>query len=817
MDLVREAGLALRRLGSAPGYTAAAVLSLALAIGANSALFSVVNAIVLRPLPIREPDRLVTCWETYPRQNLAIVEVSYRNFRDWQTENWTFTGLAAMGASNWSMVLEGRGDPVRLSFTGVTASFFDVLGTTPALGRSLLPADDLPGAERVVVLSHGAWQRRFGADPALVGRTVTLDQRPYTVVGVMPRDFEYPRGAELWAPLVPILVDAGTQWKMDALENRGLGLLYVLGRLKPGVSLDQATEDLGRVVGDMWRAAPVARPEGQTVVVVPFLDQLVGPVRRVLLWLLGAVGLVLLIGCANVSGLMLTRATERRRADAVRLALGAGRSRLVTAWALEAGWLVLGGALGGLSGAWGLTKAIVAVAPADIPRIAQVSVDGSVVAFTLGVCALATFACALAPAWRSAAADVAAALSDAARGTPGVAPLRARSALVVVEIALAAALLVAGGLMVRSFANLRLLDLGYDPRHVLTLDVAPRGAGNERAFYRDLIARIEALPEVEAVGAVYLRPLAMGPIGQETAVVLQGQSDQEAADRNPYLNYETATPGYFRAMRIHLRAGRLFDERDDARAPKVAIVGESAARRLWPGQDPIGRVLSTPKWSSDGERSMPRTVVGVVADARYRGLDDVRLDYYEPSDQADSNNMARQLIVRTTGNPLAVAAAVQAQARALDRDAVIGGLTTLETIVGRAIAPWRFAVWTFTLFAMLAFVLATGGLFSLVALTVALRSREFAVRRALGAQARDISRRVVLQAGRHALLGVSLGLATAAVGAQWLGSLLFEVRPLDAGTYAAVVAVVLAATAAASLLPARRAARQDVMVVLREE
>jgi putative ABC transport system permease protein len=815
MALFRQAGYALRRLAKAPGYAAAGILSLALAIGANSALFSVVNAIVLRPLPIREPDRLVTCWESNPRQNLAIVEVSYRNFRDWQADNRTFTGLAAMGASNWSMVLEGRGDPVRVSHTGVTASFFDVLDARSALGRSLLPSDDRPGAERVVVLSHGAWERRFEGDPAVVGRTVALDRRPHTVVGVMPRDFEYPHGAEIWTPLVPILDDAGKKWKMDALENRGLGILYVVGRLRPGISVAQASADLERVVAQMWTAAPIARPEGHAIVVVPLLDQLVGPVRRILLWLLGAVGLVLLIGCANVSGLMLTRATERRRADAIRLALGAGRRTLVTPWVLEAAWLVLGGALAGLLGAWGLTKAIVALAPDDIPRVGDVAVDGSVVLFTLGVCAVATFACALAPAWRSASADAGVALSDAARATPGVATLRARSALVVVEIALAAALLVAGGLMVRSFANLRQLDLGYDPTSVLALDVSPRSAGNERAFYRDLIARIEALPEVEAVGAVYVRPLA-GPIGLETAVVLNGQSDKEA-ERNPYLNYETATPGYFRALRIPLRAGRLFDERDDARGTPVAIVGESTARRLWPGEDPIGRVLRTPKLSSDGVPSVPRTVVGVVADARYRGLDDVRLDYYEPSDQAASDTLARQVMVRTKAEPLAVAGAVQALARTLDPDAVIGSVTTLQAIVDRARAPWRFAVWTFTLFALLAFLLASFGLFSLVALTVALRSREFAVRRAFGAQARDISRRVLLQAGRQALVGAALGLAAAAAGARWLGSLLFEVRPLDAGTYAAVLVLVLAATAAAGLLPARRAARQDVMIVLREE
>jgi putative ABC transport system permease protein len=817
MDLLREAGLAARRLGRAPGYTTAAAASLAIAIGSASALFSVIHAVVLRPLPIREPGRLVTCWETNPQHNLAVVEVSFRNFLDWQAQNRAFTGMAALGASNWSRVLEGRGDPVRLAYTAVTASFFDVLGASAALGRTFTPDDDRPGAPPVVVLSHGIWERRFGADAGVVGQVLTLDRRPYTVVGVMPRGFEYPRGAEFWTPLVPVLEESSAEWRMDALESRGLGLLYVLGRLKPGVSEAMGAQDLERVVADVWRAAPMARPAGHGVVITPFFDQFFGPVRRVLLWLFAAVGLVLLIGCANVSGLMLTRATERRRSDAVRQALGAGRRRLTAAWVLEAGWLVLLGGLAGLLGAAGLTRLIVALAPADIPRLADVAVDGSVVAFTLVVCAVATLACALGPAWRSASADIVPALAESGRSTQAHSSLRTRTALVVAEIALAVAILVAGGLLVRSFRNLRQLDLGYEPTDVLVLHVDPQEVAAS-AFYAELVARIEALPDVVAVGAVYLRPMALGPIGQEMSVVLEGQDDTvETALRNPYINYESATPGYFRAMRIPLVRGRLFDERDDARAPKVAILGESAARRFWPDQDPIGRRLATPDLTSAGTRSVWHTVVGVVRDARYRGLDDVRLDLYEPSDQAPPEYMARQLVVRTAGEPLDIAAAVQALARSLDDGAVVGSVTTMDAIVGRAIAPWRFAVWTFVMFALVAFLLATGGLASLVGLTVALRAREFAVRTALGAQGRQIAGRVLRDAAKNGLLGVSLGLGIAAAGTRWLESLLFEVQPLDPATYGVVVAIVLATTVAASLVPARRARRVDLVHLLREE
>ena len=818
MDLMREAGLALRRLRAAPGYAAGAVFSLALAIGAATAVFSVVRAVLLGPMGIREPDRLVTCWETDPEHGLAVLEVSYRNFLDWRSASRAFAGLAAMSSSSWSVVLEGPGDPVRVPHTAVTASFFDVLGTSPALGRGFLPGDDQPGAERVALVSHGAWERRFGADPGLVGRSVVLDGEPHTVVGVMPRAFDYPRGAELWTPLVPRLADAAAHWKMDTLENRGLGLLLVVGRLHPDATPAGAARELEGIVARLWRQAPVPRPEGHAVVVVPFLDQFFGPVRRALLWLFAAVGLVLAIGCANVSGLMLTRATERRRSDAVRVALGAGRGRLSAAWLLEAGLLVLLGGTAGLLGARWLTRALVAVAPPEIPRIESVAVDGGVALFALATCALAALLCALAPGWVTARADVAELLAESPRSTPGAVALRARGGLVVVEIALAVALLVASGLVVRSFANLRQLDLGFDPANVLILDVEPRGASGD-AFQRELIARIEALPEVEAAGAVYLRPLALGAIGQETGILLEGQAEGGAdAARNPYLNYESATPGYFSAMRIPLLRGRLFDERDDEGAPRVAIVGESAARRLWPGRDPIGRRLATTSMvAPERSRVVWHTVVGVVKDVRYRGLDDPRLDFYQPSAQAYPNYAARHIVVRTAGDPLDVAVAVQQRARELDRGAVVGGISTLEAIVGRAIAPWRFAVWMFALFALVAFALAAGGLFSLVALAVALRSREHAVRMALGARPRDVSLRVLVQAARHALLGVALGLAAAALGAQALAALLFEVRPLDAATYAAVVAIVIAVTGAASLLPARRAGRQELMIVLREE
>jgi putative ABC transport system permease protein len=818
MELGREAVLALRRLGKAPSYSIVAVLSLTVAIGANSATFSAVHAVVLRPLPIREPERLVTCWETDPGRGLGTLEVSFPTFRDWRGENHTFEDLAAMGSSNWNKVLEGRGDPVRLAFSAVSASFFTVLGTRPILGRTFLPTDDLPGAEPVVVLDHAAWGRYFDGDPTVVGRAIILDKRGYTVVGVMPPDFQYPRGADFWTPLVPILAESSAAWKLDALEERGLGLLYVLGRLKPEATREGAAQDLDRIVrgAGPFGGRPATAPRAA---LSPFLDQFFGPVRRVLLWLFAAVGLVLLIACANVSGLMLTRATARHREDAIRLALGAGRGRVMRAWMLEACWLAMGGGLAGLLAAQWFVKIIAALAPEGVSHAAKFAVDWSVVVFTAGVCAVAALLCAVVPAWRN-GSSVGPGLIDASRSVMAASSsLRSRGALTVAEVALAVVLLVAGGLTLRSFVNLRHLDLGYDPRNVLTMEIEPQGspADHGRAYYRELLPRVASIPGVEAVGAVYLRPLALGAIGQEMGVVLEGDPQPaRAAIQHPLLNYESVTPGYFRAMRIPLLRGRLFTERDDAHSSRVAVVGQSTARRLWPGMDPVGQRLATPVSTPDGPRAVWHTVVGVVKDARYRGLDEVRLDFYEPSEQAPPELIAREWVVRTTSDPLRVADAVRSEARALDSSVLFGDVTTMASIVGREMAPWRFSVWMFTLSALLSIVLATGGLFSLVALNVALRSREFAVRMALGARARDISGQVLFAAGRHATLGLALGVAASALGTRWLASFLFEVEPLDPGTYAGVIGVVLMTTAAASLRPAYRATRLDPVAVLRE-
>jgi len=813
MGLLRAVRLTIRDLVRAPGYTSAAVLTLALAIGANSAIFSAVYAVLLSPSAIQQPDNLVVCWERDPSRNLPVVELSYRNFQDWVTHTRSFSNAAAVGSSTWSAILDAQGESTRLSSAGVSVSFFDTLGVKPISGRAFTPDDDVPNAARVAILSHGIWVRRFGADPGVVGTTIQLGQ-PHTVVGIMPESFDFPRGTDVWLPVVPILANAGNGRIQTGLES--VGVLFVVGRLREGVTPGMAAEELDRLAAQLERQGTAHR-FGSAVVVTSFLDHLMGPVRQAFWALFAAVALLLLIGCANVSGLMLTRVSLRRREHAIRLALGATRSHLGRHWALETLVLsIAGGGVGFIASRW-LVQAIVALAPEDVPRLAEISTNFPVMAFTFLAVLMTALLCGAQPVWHAGASNLLEPLNEAARAAPGRPSSRARSLLLVFQIALTVVLLVAAGLVVRSFVNLRSIDLGFLPSNVLTMNVSPRSAKpSVNEWVHELLAHVKALPGVEAAGGVYLRPLALGPIGAETWVILGGQPETPHSRRlNPPLSYQVATPGYFDAMRIQLKRGRLFNDLDNGGSPRVALVSESTARALWHGADPIGRRILMPTHSSDGGQNVWRTVIGVVGDVRYRGIDDVRLDVYDAALQSPS--AADDLMIRTSGDPLAVAAAVQAEARRLDPRVVVDQLTTMDAIVSRAVAPWRFSVWMFTLFAVLAFVLAAVGLFSLVSLDVAHRRHEFAVRLALGAQRRDVRHSVLSTAFWRILPGLTFGVMGAVVGTRAVGHILFGVSPLDPPTYLAVVTLVVAVVIAASWLPAHRASGTDPLSLLRPD
>lgn len=810
--VARHLRQALRQLAAAPGFTITAIVTLSLATGAATAIFSAVYAVLLSSMAVRDPQALVVGWGREPARTEGVVELSYLDVADLGRASRQLVSTAAVGSHAWDVVLDGIGEPTRLSYAGVSGTFFETLGAQPLLGRTLTPEDDVPNAESVAVMSHGLWARRFGSDQAIVGRTITLDEEPTRIVGVMPAAFDYPRGVELWAPLAPELAAASAQWKTDVLRN--VGVLYLVGRLRPGATREVAAEELSSVLRNLDAGAASARI-GQYVELEPFLDHVIGPTRSALWALFGGVAVLLGIACANVSGLMLTRVALRERDRAVRLALGASRRTLTAEWVAETLVLAVAGGLGGLVMAKWIAAAIVALAPEGIPRLDQVTLNVPVALFAAAVTTIVALLCGLAPARQAGSTDVADTLKEDGRTTSGAKTLRARSGLLVAQIGLAVLLLVGAGLILRSFASLRQIDLGFDPSNVLSMQIDPRiESAKQNAWMAELLPRIAAHPEVQAAGAVYLRPLVLGPIGQGTQIVLEGQPDTpEQARLNPGLNYQVATPDYFEAMRIPLKRGRVFTAEDSAVAPRVAVVSESTAARLWPGRDPIGQRFLTSTFVAGAGTKAWRTVVGVVSDVRYRGLGEVQLDMYDPA--AQTPLAATDLVIRTASDPIALAGVIQAEARAARPDIIVTGITSMDAVVGRAMAPWRFASWVLGLFAVLALLLAVVGLVSVISLDVAHRRLEFAIRLALGARSGEVMGRVLRAMLARVALGAVFGLAAAAVLSRTLGALLFGVPPLHWPTYAAVLLVVFAAALAAAWAPVRLAARIDPIAILR--
>src|SRR5581483_1549700 len=559
-----------------------------------------------------------------------------------------FTQAAAVGSSTWPEILDRNGERTRVATAGVMASFFDTLGAQPILRRAFRPDDDLPHAPLVAILSYDIWNNRFGADPSVVGTIVHLDH-PRTLVGVMPKGFEFPRGTDFWIPVGPVLASSAQPGSgVDPFKD--VGVLFVIGRLRAGVSGPTAAAELD-VLAKASSAANAAPRFGEAVIVMPFLDYLLGPVRRALWALWAAVSVLLLIACANVSGLMLTRVAGRRHDHAIRLALGATRARLGRIWALESLALATaGGLLAWLLSAW-LLKAIIALAPSDVPQLADVSMNPSVAAFTFAAVLATALLCAAAPARQAGTTNLLDALSDASRATTGPRTQRLRHTLVVIQIALAVVLLVSTGLIVRSFITLRQLDVGFVSSDVVTMFVG----GKSNVWMDEFLQQIRALPQVSSAGAVYLRPLELGPIGQDTPALPDGQTNTASTGKqNPLLNYQVATTGYFETMRVKLLRGRLFSREDVAGQPRVAIVGESTALRLFPSQNPIGmRVwLPLPNPARPATQLDPtqwRTIIGVVADVHYRGLGDLRYDIYDAAPQMQWDT--RYLVIRTTANP----------------------------------------------------------------------------------------------------------------------------------------------------------------------
>lgn len=803
----------LRALRRTPMSSLAAICILAVAIGASAAVFSVVDKVLVRPLPIEEPDRVVVIWPREVANPTTIGEISNFTFRAWQNEVRSFESLAAIGSTNWSLVLR-EGEPATIPVAAVSGTFFETIGTPASRGRTISPDDDRLGGQRVAVMSHGSWVRRFGADPGIVGRSLRFESGIYTIVGIMPEGFEYPRGAELWVPLIPDLIDAGEYWKVDTVNDPFWGTLFVLGRLEPGVSIEAARDEVSTLIA---RSAGAGFGPGMDAVLTPLDEHIFGSTEPALIALAACVGLVLLIGCANVVVLLLVRAASRANEIATRLAIGATRWRMVRQSLSDALVLSFLGSAAGLAFAYGAFRLLLTLAPAQVPRLDDVRFDAATFVFTGVLGFAAAFLVGLAPGVQSSAGSLTEALKSS--GSRVVRSHRLRRVFVVAEVGLAIVLLVCAGLVGRSFLNLLRIDIGFQPANVLTLDVSIPRATLERhqTFYSELLTRIRALPGVETVGAVYQRPLEYAGIGMDSGYVIEGQRQFIDSQENPRANLESITPDYFRAIGTSVVRGRPFTDADTLPAPRVAVVSEGLAMRLWPGQDPIGKRMLPPGQGPD-EKGQPRwaTVVGVVEDARYRGINDVRFDLYLPEAQIPGMRV-KHLMVRTTVDAVSLTGSIRAEARRLDATALIENAAAMSSLVAQATAPWRFSAWTLGLLGLIALLLASFGVFATLSQSVVERTREIGIRVAVGALPGQVAGLVFREGVALTIAGIALGSAVAALAGGFLGRLLFEVPAIDAVTLGGVATVFGLVGGLATYVPAWRAARLDPTIALRRQ
>jgi putative ABC transport system permease protein len=802
-ELGRDLRFGARMLRKAPGFTAAATLTLALGIGACAAIFSVVNGVLLTPPPFPEPERMVLFEETMLGRAPDVL-VSSGRFHDWLREARSFEGIAA--TSGGGMTLTGAGEPVRLKGLRLTGNALEVLGVRPLLGRSFAPGEVDEGFPRVCLVSHGLWQRQFGGRPDVVGQTIQLAGKPVAVIGVMPANTGMPDGNGIVDQReVEIFTPMGFSESLRR-EYRG-HWLKVFGRLRPGVTVAEAQNEMTVIAERMARTQPLSRDWG--TMVVPLMDTVVGQVRPVLLSLLGAVGFLLLIACANVASLLLARASSRAKEMAVRAALGASRSQVIRQLLVESVLLALLGAGLGLLLAKGALAALLALAPEALPRAKEIALDGRVLAFTL-VLAIATGVLfGLAPVFQALGGEVHEVLKRTARGTTPGRRHGVRGALVVGEVAIALVLLAGAGLLMRSFLGLLAVNPGFDPRDALTVRVSledsPEGRERPAAFVQRAVEQLSALPGVRAVAAASRFPFAENTLTVPFTVT--GRSPVTEGER-PMADHYDVGPEYFRAMGIPLLRGRPFEPRDIEGAPRVAIISESLARRFFPGEDPLGKSIAV--------FGPPAEIVGVVGDVRVERLDGgISAQSYQPIAQHPS--VRANFVVRTSGPAAGHAGAVRAVISRLDRDVPMYSVRTFGTLVGDSIARQRFAMTLFAVFSGVALLLAAVGIYGVTAYSVSQRTGEIGLRMALGANTGTVLRMVLGQAGRLIALGVLLGIVATLLLTRFLEGLLYNLSSQDPLTLIAVVSLLAVTAALACLVPARRASRVDPMIALRAE
>ncbi len=801
--LIADLRYGLRFLWQKPGITLVALVTLALGIGANTAIFSVVNGVLLRPLPYAEPEELVMVWQDHTRIDGPATEwASPDNFVDWRAQNDVFEGMFAF--SGWSPTLTGVQEPEQLNGAAVSYDAFSILGTKPLLGRDFRLEEDQPKAARVVLLSHALWQRRFAASPDVIGKAIRFDNETATVIGVMPPELEFPilQQPEIFTPLA-----------IDPADGCGRGCvtLRVIGRLKHGVALEQARADMNAVAARLEQEYP-EEDHGVGVTLVPLHEQEVGSIRPALLVLLGAVALVLLIACANVASLVLARASDREKEVATRIAMGASRRRVLRQLLTESLLLAfLGGTLGVVLALWGI-DVLRGLVPANVPRFDHVTVDARVLAFTT-VTALATGVLfGLVPAVRSSLPDLHRSLKEGARGSTAGAGGLFRSALIVSEVAFALALLIGASLLIRSFDALLRVDRGFEAKNVLTVGLSlasPRydEVSSRRDFIHRALDRVRALPGVESAGMVYALPMAGAD--SDAGFLIEGRKPPEP-NQSPVAWYRPVTPEYFSTMKMKLIRGRFFRESDDAAAPPVVLINETAVARYWRNEDPLSsRVQIGREW---------RQVVGVVGDTKHFGLDrEDRPAMYLPYDQIPLRDA--NLVLRTSppSSPESLTAPVRDAIREIDPEMALANVAPLEEVISRTVAAPRVTSTLFTVFAALALGLAAIGLYGVMSYTVGQTTHEIGIRMALGAKAGDVLRATVGRGMRLIALGAGIGLVASLLLSRLLSSLLFGVTATDPTAFVAAVLVLALVALVSCLLPARRAARVDPIVALRYE
>jgi putative ABC transport system permease protein len=798
---------AIRSLLRRPVFSAVAILTLALGIGANAAIFSVVNAVLLRPLPYPSPERLMMLWTYNPRQGFDKDVGTYPNFEDWRRENRSFEHLAAYTGASYT--LTGAGEPAQIRAAIGTPGFFDTLGVPAARGRVFEAREGTAGGDRAVVLAHGLWQRRFGGDQAIVGKSVVLNGVSHEVIGVMPEGFAYPDDAELWTPLAP------SERFANAMRARGAFWLTVIGRLRPGVTRQAAQSEMDAIASRLERQ--YQQNAGLGIRLVPMHEEIVGEVQRPLMILLGAVCFVLLIACANVANLLLTRAASRQKELAIRAALGAGRARLVRQMLTESVILgIVGGAAGLILAAWGVDL-LHTLAPSNVPRLALVSVDGRVLAYTMCAALLTGLVFGLAPALHSASGTGDALKEGGRTGSEGATGKRLRSTLAVVEIATALVLLIGAGLLIRSFAAMSRVDLGFEARRVLALRLElprakyPEGA-QVTAFYEQLSTRLGGLPGVESSSGG--TSLLLSALPQSAGLSVEGRPTATGEGANVPVPYDSVTPAFFATLRIPLISGRLFTAADGPTAQRVVVVNQAFVRRYFPDTDPIGRRVTFDNAEDSNARWL--TIVGVVADTRRGGLERRPwAELYYPHAQAPSRGMF--VLLRTTGDPMSVARAAQAEVWAIDRDQPVSSVRTLDAIVARAQANRRFTTVLLSLFSIVALVLAGIGVYGVIAYSTAQRTQEIGIRMALGAGRGHVLRMVVGEGLKIGAAGLVLGVAASLALTRLMSGLLFGVSERDPLTFVALPVALLAIAGVAAWMPARRALRVDPMIALRAE